>query len=142
MDEREDWRPKLFYSAPGPHQGLPEPFPAPTHIRRKVLPTVPPCASGSHQLQNVANGSQRAHAADKPPSPLEPEETADSPVEGHCNTHLSVPMLLRLSRLKRQTRIRPARIRPARIRPAALQDEQLSSWLFFTYYNLVTATNH
>ncbi|TEB38398.1 hypothetical protein FA13DRAFT_747032 [Coprinellus micaceus] len=34
MDEREAWRPKIFYSF-GPNQGLPEPFPAPTHIRRK-----------------------------------------------------------------------------------------------------------
>lgn len=35
MDEQESWRPKIFYSDPGPEQGLPEPFPAPTHIRRK-----------------------------------------------------------------------------------------------------------
>jgi len=35
MDEKEAWRPKIFYSDPGPEQGLPEPFPAPTHIRRK-----------------------------------------------------------------------------------------------------------
>lgn len=34
MDERESWRPKIFYSS-GPNQGLPEQFPAPTHIRRK-----------------------------------------------------------------------------------------------------------
>jgi hypothetical protein len=34
MDEREDWRPKIFYSD-GLGQGLPEPFPAPTHLRRK-----------------------------------------------------------------------------------------------------------
>jgi hypothetical protein len=34
MDEREAWRPKIFYSD-GPAQGLPEPFPAPTHLRRK-----------------------------------------------------------------------------------------------------------
>ncbi|PFH51560.1 hypothetical protein AMATHDRAFT_3009 [Amanita thiersii Skay4041] len=34
MDERESWRPKIFYSD-GPEQGLPEPFPAPTHLRRK-----------------------------------------------------------------------------------------------------------
>ncbi|KAJ8482382.1 hypothetical protein ONZ45_g14974 [Pleurotus djamor] len=37
MDEREDWRPKIFYSEPGPEQGLPEPFPSPTHLRRKQL---------------------------------------------------------------------------------------------------------
>ncbi len=34
MDEREAWRPKIFFSE-GPSQGLPEPFPAPTHLRRK-----------------------------------------------------------------------------------------------------------
>ncbi|EPS96290.1 hypothetical protein FOMPIDRAFT_110170 [Fomitopsis schrenkii] len=34
MDERESWRPKIFYSD-GPSQGLPEPFPPPTHLRRK-----------------------------------------------------------------------------------------------------------
>lgn len=34
MDEREAWRPKIFYSD-GHEQGLPEPFPAPTHLRRK-----------------------------------------------------------------------------------------------------------
>ena len=34
MDERESWRPKIFYSS-GPNQGLPEPFPAPSHYRRK-----------------------------------------------------------------------------------------------------------
>jgi hypothetical protein len=34
MDEREAWQPKIFYST-GPQEGLPEPFPAPTHLRRK-----------------------------------------------------------------------------------------------------------
>ncbi|GJE96770.1 hypothetical protein PsYK624_129760 [Phanerochaete sordida] len=34
MDEREAWRPKIFFSD-GPSQGLPEPFPPPTHLRRK-----------------------------------------------------------------------------------------------------------
>ncbi|KZV95119.1 hypothetical protein EXIGLDRAFT_821611 [Exidia glandulosa HHB12029] len=34
MDERESWRPKIFYSS-GPQQGQPEPFPAPTHLKRK-----------------------------------------------------------------------------------------------------------
>jgi hypothetical protein len=34
MDERLAWQPKIFYSE-GPEQGLPEPFPAPTHLRRK-----------------------------------------------------------------------------------------------------------
>lgn len=35
MDEREEWRPKIFHSEPGSKQGLPEEFPKPTHIRRK-----------------------------------------------------------------------------------------------------------
>ncbi|KAF8207643.1 hypothetical protein K438DRAFT_1930736 [Mycena galopus ATCC 62051] len=34
MDERLGWQPEIFYSD-GPEQGLPEPFPAPTHLRRK-----------------------------------------------------------------------------------------------------------
>ncbi|KAK0212760.1 hypothetical protein DFS33DRAFT_1269485 [Desarmillaria ectypa] len=34
MDEQEAWQPKIFYSA-GPDQGLPEPFPSPTHMKRK-----------------------------------------------------------------------------------------------------------
>jgi len=34
MDEQESYRPNIFYLN-GPKQGLPEPFPAPTHLRRK-----------------------------------------------------------------------------------------------------------
>ncbi|TBU64511.1 RNA recognition motif 2-domain-containing protein [Dichomitus squalens] len=34
MDEKEAWRPKIYHSD-GPNQGLPEPFPPPTHLRRK-----------------------------------------------------------------------------------------------------------
>ncbi|RDX50115.1 hypothetical protein OH76DRAFT_1349761 [Lentinus brumalis] len=34
MDEKEAWRPKIYYSD-GPNEGLPEPFPQPTHLRRK-----------------------------------------------------------------------------------------------------------
>ncbi|KAL4246206.1 hypothetical protein ABKN59_009286 [Abortiporus biennis] len=34
MDEPEPWRPKIFFSE-GPDAGLPEPFPPPTHLRRK-----------------------------------------------------------------------------------------------------------
>ena len=34
MDERESWRPKIFHSS-GPQVGQSEPFPAPTHQRRK-----------------------------------------------------------------------------------------------------------
>lgn len=35
MDEREEWRPKIFFSDPGPKQGHAEEFPKPTHMRRK-----------------------------------------------------------------------------------------------------------
>ncbi|KII92079.1 hypothetical protein PLICRDRAFT_172222 [Plicaturopsis crispa FD-325 SS-3] len=35
MNEREAWRPKIFYSDPGPNQGLVEPFPEPTHRGRQ-----------------------------------------------------------------------------------------------------------
>jgi hypothetical protein len=106
MDEREAWRPKIFYSDPGPHQGLPELFPAPTHMRRKERSSLNrgalfiPGTSGNHHLHNVANREQRVRAADEPASPLEPEET-DSPVEGHRNTHLSAPTPLTSSRLKK-----------------------------------------
>ncbi len=34
MDERPAWRPRIFYSS-GHHQGMPQPFPQPTHLRRK-----------------------------------------------------------------------------------------------------------
>lgn len=34
MDEKPAWRPRIYYSS-GPDKGLPEPFPAPTHFRRK-----------------------------------------------------------------------------------------------------------
>lgn len=34
MDEKEAWRPKIYFSD-GANEGLAEPFPAPTHLRRK-----------------------------------------------------------------------------------------------------------
>lgn len=34
MDEREDWKPIIFFSG-GVHTGEEEPFPEPTHLRRK-----------------------------------------------------------------------------------------------------------
>lgn len=61
MDEREAWRPKIFYSEPGPEQGLPEPFPLPTHLRRKERSSynrgalyVPGVAGSSHGTQTSA----------------------------------------------------------------------------------------
>ncbi|KAK1225716.1 hypothetical protein PQX77_011336 [Marasmius sp. AFHP31] len=35
MDEKPEWRPRIFHSEEGPLQGLPEPFPEATHQRRK-----------------------------------------------------------------------------------------------------------
>ncbi|KAI6121513.1 RNA recognition motif 2-domain-containing protein [Pisolithus sp. B1] len=69
MDEREEWRPKIFYSEPGPNQGLPEEFPKPTHIRRKERSSFNRGAlflSSQHQgaerrLRRVHNGS-KSHA--------------------------------------------------------------------------------
>jgi hypothetical protein len=55
MDEREAWRPKIFYSEPGPEQGLPEPFPAPTHLRRKERSSF---NRGALYVPGVGRGSQ------------------------------------------------------------------------------------
>ncbi|KAJ7770133.1 hypothetical protein DFH07DRAFT_805863 [Mycena maculata] len=59
MDEIPAWRPKIFYSDPGPEQGLPEPFPAPTHMKRKERSSynrgplyVPGMMGGLHSSQN------------------------------------------------------------------------------------------
>ena len=67
MDEREAWRPKIFYSD-GPERGLPEPFPAPTHLRRKERSShnrgalyVPGVGSGL-QTQLYANVGPRRQA--------------------------------------------------------------------------------
>ncbi|KAL0072460.1 hypothetical protein AAF712_000223 [Marasmius tenuissimus] len=35
MDEKVEWRPRIFHSEEGPMQGMPEPFPEATHQRRK-----------------------------------------------------------------------------------------------------------
>ena len=68
MDEREAWRPKIFYSEPGPEQGLSEPFPAPTHLRRKERSSfnrgalyVPGVGRGSPTSQVAASSSIRRH---------------------------------------------------------------------------------
>ncbi|KAH8079433.1 hypothetical protein BXZ70DRAFT_649850 [Cristinia sonorae] len=65
MDEQESWRPKIFYSS-GPKQGLPEPFPAPTHLRRKERSAhnrgalfVPGPGSHHHQYQQARGGGNR-----------------------------------------------------------------------------------
>ncbi|KIK67327.1 hypothetical protein GYMLUDRAFT_37419 [Collybiopsis luxurians FD-317 M1] len=75
MDEREAWQPKIFFSEPGPHQGLPEPFPAPTHQRRKERSShnrgalyVP--GNTSLQAQNLLNApfNPRRHESAEPRS--------------------------------------------------------------------------
>jgi hypothetical protein len=55
MDEIEPWRPKIFFSE-GPNQGLPEPFPAPTHIKRKERSS---SNRGALFVPGVHNGGQR-----------------------------------------------------------------------------------
>ncbi|TFK73993.1 hypothetical protein BDN72DRAFT_789982 [Pluteus cervinus] len=69
MDEKEAWRPKIFYSEPGPEQGLPQPFPAPTHLRRKersshnrgalYVPGVTGNGNGSVYLVQQQHGTRR-----------------------------------------------------------------------------------
>jgi len=55
MDERDGWRPKIFYSN-GPNQGLPEPFPPPTHQRRKERST-----ANRGELYNGGLNGHRLH---------------------------------------------------------------------------------
>lgn len=72
MDECESWRPKIFYSEPGPEQGLPEPFPAPTHLRRKERSShnrgdlFPPGSGGlqNHGHLNASSSSRRRSELD------------------------------------------------------------------------------
>ncbi|PPQ79940.1 hypothetical protein CVT25_003012 [Psilocybe cyanescens] len=71
MDEREAWRPRIFHSF-GKDQGLPEPFPAPTHIRRKERSSFnrgtlfPPGANAhnSHHIHGLFNNTHRRYADD------------------------------------------------------------------------------
>ncbi|KAL0574303.1 hypothetical protein V5O48_007661 [Marasmius crinis-equi] len=52
MDERPEWRPRIFNSTPGPEQGLEETFPEATHRGRKER--------GSRELSSVtATGSRK-----------------------------------------------------------------------------------
>lgn len=71
MDEREAWQPKIFYSEPGPEQGLPEPFPAPTHLRRKERSShnrgalfVPSSGGSSGTYGGHYQGLRRRHEID------------------------------------------------------------------------------
>lgn len=67
MDERESWQPKIFYSDPGPEQGLPEPFPAPTHLRRKERSSNnrgPLYVPGMMSLQSSLSSQNRRHQGD------------------------------------------------------------------------------
>ncbi|KAF5393298.1 hypothetical protein D9757_000661 [Collybiopsis confluens] len=77
MDEREEWQPKIFISEPGHSQGLPEPFPAPTHQRRKERSShnrgalyVP--GNSSLQTQHLLNTTRFS----PPPRRLESQEPA------------------------------------------------------------------
>jgi hypothetical protein len=55
MDEREAWRPKIFWSD-GPEQGLPQEFPPPTHLRRKERSSF---NRGALYVPGVHNGGLR-----------------------------------------------------------------------------------
>lgn len=57
MDEREAWRPKIFYSD-GAEQGLPQEFPAPTHLRRKERSSL---NRGALYVPGVHNGGLHHH---------------------------------------------------------------------------------
>jgi hypothetical protein len=61
MDQREAWRPKLFHSY-GPKKGLPEDFPAPTHMRRKERSSLLPSElhQGRGALFHQPSGSRGA----------------------------------------------------------------------------------
>lgn len=72
MDEREAWRPKIFYSD-GPSQGLPEPFPPPTHLRRKERSShnrgalYVPGTHQSHRRDGGHSGTMLYHQRPHPP---------------------------------------------------------------------------
>lgn len=86
MDEREAWRPKIFYSEPGPNQGLPEPFPTPTHLRRKERSSINRGAlfipgignGGSRHLHNMSSRGLRLNHDDSGPIGLDSPEGAQA----------------------------------------------------------------
>jgi len=59
MDEREAWQPKIFLSEPGPDQGLPEPFPSPTHLKRKERSSYNRGNLFTHHSGNEENGHKK-----------------------------------------------------------------------------------
>ena len=72
MDEPEHWRPRIFYSS-GPNKGLLEPFPAPTHIRRKERSSYnrgtlfPPGVNSHTSAQShLYNTNRRCHNEARP----------------------------------------------------------------------------
>ncbi|KAF7376229.1 RRM domain-containing protein [Mycena sanguinolenta] len=78
MDERLAWQPKIFYTD-GPEQGLPEPFPPPSHLRRKERSSynrgplyVPGMMSG---LQSSLQGRR----------PQQSDESRDRPMANRYN---------------------------------------------------------
>ncbi|KAJ7497388.1 hypothetical protein FB451DRAFT_229968 [Mycena latifolia] len=83
MDERESWQPKIFYSDPGPEQGLPEPFPAPTHLRRKERssynrgPLYVPGMTGN--LHSPLSSQTRRHQGDDHRDRVAPSRHSERP---------------------------------------------------------------
>ena len=105
MEERESWRPKIFYSEPGPKQGLLEPFPAATHNRRKERSALNRGAlfvSGSQHLHNASNREQRPQSGgEEPPSDdhRSPRHSASTPTAS-----LRLPRRAHLHQAGRSTR--------------------------------------
>jgi len=86
MDEPEHWRPRIFYSS-GPKEGLLEPFPAPTHIRRKERSsynrgTLFPPGVNSHPSGLHHNTNRRYH------NDARPHEGRSGFTGGRPNHHL------------------------------------------------------
>ncbi|KAJ6625550.1 hypothetical protein B0H10DRAFT_1942450 [Mycena sp. CBHHK59/15] len=80
MDEREAWQPKIFYSDSGPEQGLPEPFPAPTHLRRKERGSY---NRGPLYVPGMMGGLQSASCQNRDRRPT--DEHRLPPASRHCN---------------------------------------------------------
>ncbi|KAH0827964.1 RNA recognition motif 2-domain-containing protein [Lanmaoa asiatica] len=86
MDEREEWRPKIFFSDPGPKQGLPEEFPKPTHMRRKERSSynrgalfVPGINGGTGYPKTFLNAMTSHQRTSRPPATSQGDERQRKP---------------------------------------------------------------
>lgn len=113
MDEREAWRPKIFYSDPGPDQGLPEPFPSPTHLRRKERSSY----NRGTLFPPVGSGVQGSQATQPPPRRLQPHgdhrsrqahqerERANHPIPPRLEDTDSSPFIVKRNNITRHARV-------------------------------------